>query len=82
VVDIFRRPEALPEIVEQAIQIRAKVVWTQEGIVHEEAAARAQAASLRVVSDRCKAECHRWTEEGLFNRGEPSSGLQETETYR
>lgn len=53
VVDIFRRPEAVPPIVDEAIRIKAKVVWMQEGIVNEEAAAKARDAGLEVVMDRC-----------------------------
>jgi predicted CoA-binding protein len=53
VVNIFRRPEFVPPIVESAIAIGAKAVWMQLGIVHEEAAARARAAGLLVVMDRC-----------------------------
>jgi uncharacterized protein len=50
---IFRRPEFLPEVVESAIRKGAKVVWMQEGVVHEGAAQRARAAGLQVVMDRC-----------------------------
>jgi hypothetical protein len=53
VVVIFRRPEFVPEVVEAAIRKRAKVVWMQEGVIHEQAAARARAAGLKVVMDRC-----------------------------
>src|SRR5262252_8626919 len=53
VVDIFREPAAVPEIVEQAIAKHAKVVWMQLGVVHEGAARRAQEAGLEVVMDRC-----------------------------
>jgi uncharacterized protein len=53
IVDIFRRPEFVPEIVEQAIRVGAGAIWMQEGVIHEEAAARAQAAGLIVVMDRC-----------------------------
>ncbi len=53
IVDIFRRSEFVPEIVEQAIRAGAGAVWMQEGVIHEEAAARAQAAGLTVVMDRC-----------------------------
>jgi predicted CoA-binding protein len=58
VVDIFRRSEDVPPIVEEAIRRGAKVVWMQEGIVHEEAAARARQAGLKVVMDRCMKRDH------------------------
>lgn len=54
-VDVFRRSEYLPEIVEQAIQAGAKIFWTQLGVWHEEAALRAQEAGVLVVMDRCPA---------------------------
>ncbi len=53
VVDIFRRSEAVPPIVDEAIAIKAKVVWMQEGIVNEKAAAKAREAGIEVVMDRC-----------------------------
>lgn len=53
VVDIFRRSEAVPPIVAQAIQIKAKAIWMQEGIRNEEAAQSARQAGLLVVMDRC-----------------------------
>ncbi len=59
VVDVFRRSEAVPEIVEEAIKVGAKTVWMQEGVVHEEAAARAREAGLQVVMDRCMMVEHR-----------------------
>jgi predicted CoA-binding protein len=52
-VDIFRRPEAVLPIVEDAIAIGAKFIWMQEGIVNKEAAAKAEAAGLIVIMDRC-----------------------------
>ena len=53
IVDIFRRPEAIPAVVEEAIAIGAKVVWFQLGLRHDEAAKRARDAGLMVVQDRC-----------------------------
>jgi predicted CoA-binding protein len=53
VVDIFREPSAVPQIVEEAIAIGAKVIWMQLGVIHEEAAEKARAAGLEVVMDRC-----------------------------
>lgn len=59
VVDIFRRPDEVLPIVEEAIRIGAKVVWMQEGVVNEEAAARARKAGLMVVMDKCMRKEHR-----------------------
>jgi len=59
IVDIFRRSEFVPEIVEAAIRIGARGIWMQEGVVHEEAAAKARAAGLEVVMDRCILKEHR-----------------------
>ena len=53
VVVIFRRPEFVLEVVESAIRRHAKVIWMQEGVIHEQAAERARAAGLKVVMDRC-----------------------------
>ncbi|MGH2538116.1 MAG: CoA-binding protein [Candidatus Promineifilaceae bacterium] len=56
---IFRRPEYVPAVVEQAIAIGAKAVWMQLGIVHNEAAAAVRAAGLDVVMDACMMVEHR-----------------------
>lgn len=53
IVDIFRRVEFIPEIVDQAIRIGARAVWMQSGLVDEASAERARAAGLKVVMDRC-----------------------------
>lgn len=59
VVQIFRKPEDVPPIVEDAIAIGAKVVWMQPGIVHEEAATRASGAGVKAVMDTCMRATHR-----------------------
>jgi len=59
IVNIFRRPEEVPPVVESAIRVGAKVVWMQQGIENEEAAARAQAAGLVVIEDACILVEHR-----------------------
>src|SRR3954467_2188807 len=53
IVDIFRRPEAAADAVEQAIFVGAKAVWMQLGVISDDAAAMAEAAGLKVVMDRC-----------------------------
>lgn len=61
IVDVFRAPEAIPGVVEEAIEVGAKVVWLQLGLRHDEAAAKAADAGLAVVQDRClKIEHARW----------------------
>ncbi|HYD16604.1 MAG TPA: CoA-binding protein [Candidatus Nanoarchaeia archaeon] len=59
IVNVFRRPEFVPEVVEQAIQIKAPVLWLQETVVHEEAAKKARNAGVFVVMDRCILKEHR-----------------------
>jgi len=59
IVDIFRRAEHVPEIVASAIRKGAKAIWMQEGVMHEEAARRAESAGLAVVMDRCILKDHR-----------------------
>jgi predicted CoA-binding protein len=58
VVDIFRKSEDVPPIVEEAIQRGAKVVWMQEGVIHHEAGEKAEKAGLKVVMDRCMKKEH------------------------
>jgi predicted CoA-binding protein len=58
VVDIFRRSEAVPEIVDEAIAVGAKVIWMQLGVANEEAAEKAGQAGLKVVMDRCVKRDH------------------------
>ncbi len=52
-VVIFRRPEYVPEVVDEAIRKGARVIWMQEGVANEEAAERARRAGLQVIQDRC-----------------------------
>jgi predicted CoA-binding protein len=64
IVDIFRRLDAVPGIVDEAIRINAKVVWMQENIVHNESARTAESAGLKVVMNKCIMKEHRkWKEE-------------------
>ena len=53
IVNVFRRSEAVPEVVDQAIQIKAPAIWMQEGVVHEAAAEKARQAGIFVIMDRC-----------------------------
>ena len=66
-VVIFRRPECVPEITESAIRRGAKVIWMQEGVIHEAAAERARQAGLTVIQDRCilKEHAKRFVTEGI-----------------
>jgi predicted CoA-binding protein len=59
IVDIFRRSEYVPEIVEAAIRKGAQAIWMQEGVYHEAAARRAEDAGLVVAMDRCILKDHR-----------------------
>ena len=59
VVQVFRKPEDVPPVVDSAIKVGAKAVWMQEGIVHKEAAQKAREAGLQVVMDACMRVTHR-----------------------
>jgi len=58
VVQVFRKSEDVPPIVNAAIQIGAKIIWMQKGIVNEDAARTGEAAGLKVVMNRCMMETH------------------------
>jgi predicted CoA-binding protein len=77
VVDVFRRSEFVPPIVESAIRVGVKAVWMQEGVIHEEAARRAREAGLRVVMDRCILKEHvRW-KAGSPSRAREQAGQEQ-----
>ena len=59
IVDVFRKSEAVPEIVDEAIRLKAKALWLQEGVVHPAAEEKARKAGLLVVSNRCILKEHR-----------------------
>jgi predicted CoA-binding protein len=63
ILNIFRRPEYVPDLVEAGIRKGVKVIWMQSGVVHEQAAARAREAGITVIMDRCIMQDHlaqRW----------------------
>ncbi|MGA2402694.1 MAG: CoA-binding protein [Syntrophobacteraceae bacterium] len=68
VVDIFRKPDAIQPVVEEAIEIGAETVWMQLGLEHEEAAETARRAGLNVVMNSCLKIEH----DRLFGKGENS----------
>jgi len=81
VVDIFRRPDAIPGVVDEAIEIGAKVVWLQLGLRHDVAAAKALGAGLQVVQDRClKIEHARW--HGGLHLGGFDTGVISSKRHR
>ncbi len=59
IVDIFRRPEFVEEVVDQAIRLKVPAIWMQEGVVHEKAAEKARKAGIFVLMDRCILKEHR-----------------------
>jgi predicted CoA-binding protein len=58
-VNIFRRPEFVPDVVDQAIQLKVPAIWMQEGIIHQQAAEKARRAGIFVVMDHCILKEHR-----------------------
>ena len=59
IVDVFRRSEFVPEIVEEAIRLKVPAIWLQEGVIHQEAAEKARKAGIMVVMDKCILKEHR-----------------------
>jgi uncharacterized protein len=59
IVDVFRRSEFVPEIVDEAIRLKVPAIWLQEGVIHEEAAEKARKAGILVVMDKCILKEHR-----------------------
>ena len=59
IVDVFRRSEFVPEVVDEAIRLKVPAIWLQEGVIHEAAAAKARQAGIFVVMDRCILKEHR-----------------------
>lgn len=59
IVDVFRRSEFVPELVDEAIRLKVQAIWMQEGVVHEAAAEKARKAGIFVVMDRCILKEHR-----------------------
>lgn len=59
IVDVFRRSEFVPAVVDEAIRLKVPVIWMQEGVIHEEAAEKARKAGILVVMDLCILKEHR-----------------------
>jgi uncharacterized protein len=59
IVDVFRRSESVPDVVEEAIRLKVPAIWMQEGVIHEPAAEKARKAGIFVVMDRCILKEHR-----------------------
>jgi predicted CoA-binding protein len=59
IVDVFRRSEFVPEVVDQAIRLKVPVIWLQEGVVHESAAEKARQAGITVIMDKCILKEHK-----------------------
>jgi predicted CoA-binding protein len=81
IVDVFRRHDAIPEVVEEAIAVGAKVVWLQLGLRHDEAARKAMDAGLKVVQNRClKIEHARFS--GSLHLAGFNTGVVSSKRYR
>jgi predicted CoA-binding protein len=59
IVDVFRRSEFVPDVVDEAIRLKVPAIWLQEGVIHEEAAEKARKAGIFVVMDLCILKEHR-----------------------
>jgi predicted CoA-binding protein len=59
IVNVFRRPEFVPDVVDQAIRLKVPAIWMQEGVIHQEAAEKARRAGIFVVMDHCILKEHR-----------------------
>lgn len=59
IVDVFRRSDAVPEVVDEAVRLAIPYLWLQEDVIHDIAAERARAAGIKVVMDRCILKEHR-----------------------
>ena len=59
ILDVFRRSEFVPEIIDEAIRLKVPAIWLQEGVIHEQAAEKARKAGIQVVMDRCILKEHR-----------------------
>ncbi len=59
IVDVFRRSEFVPDVIDEAIRLKVPAIWLQEGVIHEQAAEKARKAGILVVMDRCILKEHR-----------------------
>jgi len=59
IVDVFRRSEFVPEVIDEAIRLKVPAIWLQEGVIHEQAAEKARKAGIFVVMDKCILKEHR-----------------------
>ncbi len=59
IVDVFRRPDAVPEIVNAVVELKLPAIWLQESVIHEQAAEKARKAGVKVVMDKCILKEHR-----------------------